>query len=233
MVVVVDTGDPSGAEAGPDPDPGETIDAVSWSVAWDETGLSRLDGGGFALERDDGVALELIEGWLVVYSMVLEPCDELASRTPPPHGYAEHPSRIPEPVALALHDLAPVELGSAVFGAAAFCEAGVTIFQGAEGNPGMPTDGALDGLSFSMMGRLRPGPDAAWESFAMSSHLSAEHDLPLDGTATGAVAVEVVLSPAHLLDDLSLDQDPERIALGAIANLTETATATLSPGAQP
>ena len=36
--------------------------------------------------------------------------------------------------------------------------------------------------------------------FSMSSHLSAEHDLPLVGSAQGAAAIEVVFAPAHLLE---------------------------------
>ena len=230
VVVVLDTGDadPPAAEASA----GE-IERVAWSVAWDETGLERLEGGGFVLERSDGVALALTEGWLVVYSMVLEPCADPAARTPPPHGDAQHPSRTPEPVALALHTLTPTSLGSASFSPDTFCEAGLTIFRGDDGAPDPPADHHLAGRSLVVSGELRPGPDAAWEPFEMSSSLSAEHDLPLRGSAHGTVAVEVVLSPASLLDGLALDQDPERIALGAIANLTATATATLSPGVSP
>jgi len=232
VVVVIESEDDTGGSrgGGEGVELGVQLDGVRWTVDWNDEGLTHLDDGGWQLERPDGVALELHEGWLVVYTLVLEPCETPAARTPPPHGYADHPSRSPQPVALALHTLTPTALGTASFGAQRFCETGVTIFRGEAGDPGMPADGSLDGLSFSMTGLLRPGPDAAWEPFEMTSHLSAEHDLPLLGTADGAGAVEVVLSPAHLIDDLSMELAPDRIALGAIANLTETATATLSTG---
>jgi len=210
---------------------GIELEGVTWTVDWNDEGLTPLDGGGWQVERADGSALQLYEGWLVVYTLVLEPCEPAATRgTPPPHGYSTHPSRAPEPVALALHMLAPTALGTATFPAEPFCDAGVTIFRGEDGNPGMPDDGSLDGLSFRMNGALRRVAEAPWEPFEMQSHLSAEHDLPLVGTADGTGAVDVVFSPAHLIDDISLDLEPDRIALGAIANLTKTATATLSTG---
>lgn len=211
-------------------DAGVLVDSVTWTVDWDTTGLTALEEGGWRLERSDGAALELHEGWLVVYALVLEPCETTTARTPPPHGYADHPSRTARPFALALHELTRTPLGAAAFGAQRFCETGVTIFRGESGDPGMPEDGRLDGLSFWMTGALRTAPDAPWEPFEMASHLSAEHDLPLVGATEGAADVEVVFSPAHLLDDLSLDLESDRLALGAIANLTETATATLSNG---
>jgi hypothetical protein len=208
--------------------PGVSLDAVTWSIVQDSEGLTLLDGGGWRLRRDDGLELELYEGFLVVYTLVLESCDEPAARTPPPHGLPDHPSRTLTPIALSLHQLTPATLGGASFESMPFCEVGLTLFRGEAGDPGMPLDGSMDGLSFSMAGAVRSSPDSEWAPLELSSYLSVERDLPLVGDVSGEGAVTVVLRPAQMFAGLSLDGNPERLALDAMANLADSATVVLS-----
>ena len=232
VVTVVVDAEPSDGGGEGETEAGVTLEGVHWTADWDDTGLELLDGGGWRLERSDGAALEVTEGWLVVYRMVLEPCTDPTARTPPPHGYFDHPSGSPEAVAMALHDLEPADLGTASFDAQAFCATWVTLFQGTEGDPGMPGDGVMEGLTLRLTGQLRRGPDAEWEPIEMETYLSAEDDLVLEGSDawSGATTgqVEVVFRPAAMLDDIDLEQDPDRIALYAIGNLSSTARTTLS-----
>lgn len=238
VVDTADLSDPADSTdtggAPPPTDAGVTLDAVSWSIEQDPTGLTMLDGGGWRLQRDDGLELELYQGYLVVHTLVLESCDEYSARTPPPHGLPDHDSRTLQPVALALHELTSATLGSATFEAAAFCETGIALFRGDTGNPGMPEDGAMDGLSFSMTGAVRASPEADWEPLELWSYLLVERDLPLlgeipgAGELPGAGQITVVFQPAHLFDGLSTSGDPERLALDVMANLADTATAELS-----
>lgn len=212
-----------------------TLDGVTWVIGWDTSGLTPTDTGGWSLQRDDGLELELTTGYLVVHTLVLETCDTPTARTPPPHGLPDHPSRTLQPVALALHTLEPHALGGSAFEPLPFCEVGIAMFRGTTGDPGMPEDGSMDDLSFAMTGRVRSSPDADWTPLPLSSNLLVERDLQLDEYFTvdsehaGAVEATVVLHPAHLLDGLSLDGDPARLALDAMANLADTATVTLTP----
>lgn len=214
---------------------GVPLDAVTWAIAWDTNGLTPLDTGGWHLTRADGLELELTTGYLVVHTLVLETCDTPTARTPPPHGLPDHPSRTLQPVALALHALEPMSLGEFAFEPLPFCEVGIAMFRGATGDPGMPEDGTMDDLSFAMTGRVRSSPDADWTPLTLSSSLLVERDLRLDeyfagdSDDSGAVKATVVLHPVHLLDGLSLDGDPARLALDAMANLADTATVNLTP----
>ena len=219
-----------------DPAPtGVVLDAVTWAIAWDTSGLTPLDTGGWHLTRGDGLEFELTTGYLVVHTLVLETCDAPTARTPPPHGLPDHPSRTLQPVALALHTFEPMSLGEFAFEPLPFCEVGIAMFRGAAGDPGMPEDGTMDDLSFAMTGRVRSSPDADWTPLTLSSNLLVERDLGLDAYFTGdsadsgAVEATVVLHPVHLLDGLSLDGDPARLALDAMANLADTATVNLTP----
>jgi len=228
-----DAGKHSGAptpavDTGPTaPPPGIPLHTVAWNLTWDDTGLTPLASGGWQLERPDGLALQPDEGWLVLYTLVLEPCEPSSARTPPPHGLPNHPSRTVEPVVLAMHAREPFSQSAVSFEEAFFCEVGFALFRGEADSPGTPESGVMEDLSFWMTGAIRSSPDEAWTPFELSSALAVERDLPLESTVTGAGVVDVLLRPGHLLDGLSLDQEPDRMALDAMANLGDTATATL------
>jgi hypothetical protein len=205
---------------------------VQWSVDWQTDGLSWLDGGGWSLQRADGLELEVHEGWLVVYMLVLEPCEDRTQQrsTPPPHSLPDHDSALGVSLATSLHALDPVEGTSHSFTAEAFCAVGVGLIRGDTATENVPEEVDLNGTSLVLQGRYRTGPEAEWTPLSLQSSLPAEADLSLpETTPADAVLATLHLDPSSLVTALDPDEQPERIALDMLEALATTGTLSLAP----
>lgn len=228
-----DTGD-SGTVAAPSPGSSEGISlaSVQWSVDWQTDGLSWREDGGWSLQRADGLELEVHEGWLVVYMLVLEPCEEGSAQrsVPPPHSLPDHDSALGVSMAMSLHTLDPVEGTSHSFPAEAFCAVGVGLIRGDTATENVPDEADLNGTSLVLQGRYRTGPEAEWTALSLQSSLPAEADLPLpETTPADAVLATLHLQPAALVAGLDPDEPLERIALDMLEALATTGTLSLDP----
>ncbi|HCH62366.1 MAG: hypothetical protein CL927_20125 [Deltaproteobacteria bacterium] len=215
------------------------ISGVQWSMQTAPDALTPEDGR-LRWERSDGAVLELEEGWLVVYVLVLETCasiDLAEGSPPPPHGLPDHDSAQVRPHAIPLHDATPVLGARRSFPSDRFCAVGVALFRGEPDTENSPEEGALNGVTLALNGRLKRSLDAPWEPLALRSALAAETDLLLPEHAavtapSGELDVRIVFHPEHLLDAVDLAEDDARIGFAMLENLSSTASLILNPAPQ-
>lgn len=212
-------------------DPGLMLSGVTWGIDFDEAGLTPLADGGFSATREDGVEFEVHDGWLVVYVLVLEPCGTLPSgrvAVPPPHGLPDHASTMARAQALSLRTLDAADGGAQTFDQGRFCDVGIALLRGDTVTENAPLEPDLNGVSLVLSGRLRRSAEAPWEALTLTSGLPTEADLALpETTPADPVGVQVSLRPAHMLDNIDLDDHPDRVALAVLDNLAMTAGVTL------
>lgn len=218
--------------ADPQSDEPLRLTSVTWRVSWDETGLLPHDDAAWRIDRSDGASFVLNEGWLVLESVSLEPCEGPAgslARTAPPHGWSDHPSADADTWALPLH--APVDqtLSTRTFGEDAFCEVGLGLFQAHEATHDLPAAPDLQGVSLHVSGQVRPAPDDDWTPVVWTSALSAEQDAPLLGDVGSHATVTVSLAPASLLDAVYLNDPPELAGRTALTNLARSISVDVQP----
>lgn len=212
-------------------DSGDTIEpmALTWALDWAVHEATPLPDGGLRLSREDGLTVNILTGWVVLWNLVAEPCETPPS--PPPHGYDDHPSALPEAVAVALHARQSGLLGPPVaVDPDRFCEVGITHYIASDTTLGRPESGSLDGWTIQLDGTLTRGPDAEPEPFSWHTDLSVELDvlLPEPLELDAPTRITVTLTPDHLLDSVDLDDHPERVALDVLTQLARTATTTVS-----
>jgi hypothetical protein len=223
-----DTGAPT-----PTPTPtGVSLSAVQWAVDWQTDGLRWREDGGWSLQRDDGLELEVHEGWLVVYMLVLEPCEEASAQrsAPPPHSLPDHDSALGVSLATSLHALEPVSGTAHSFETDAFCALGVGLIRGDTSTENIDDEVNLNGLSLVLSGRYRTAPTGEWTTLSLQSSLPAEADLSLpETTPADAVVATLQLQPAAMVAALDPEAAPERIALDLLEALATTGEVFFTP----
>ncbi len=225
-------------DTGAAPPAGLALSAVQWAVDWQPDRVERRDQG-WALAREDGVAIEVDAAHLVVYVLVLEPCSSARGQrtaaadlpVPPPHSLPDHASALSPALAVDMGALAGARAdGALAFPEADFCQLGVGLLRGDTITENVPEGVDLNGISLMLEGRLRAGPTADWTPLSLVSSLPAEADLALPATApAAAVQATLSLDPGALLDGVDPADDPARIALDMLENLATTGTVSLAP----
>ena len=228
-----DSGAVDGAdgEDGKEPAPeGVDLDSVTWSIRWDTTDLDPpTQGGAWQVTRGDGAAFEVTRAWVRLETIVVEDCVPGDGRkAAPPHGSPDHPSGFPQPLALALHEPAPVTVGPQAFDGFEVCRFWMISYWDGQAPQGNPAEADLSELSFVMEGHHRPPGAEDWEPLELRSNLQVDVDLwpDLEG-ATGQVG-EITLRPADLFDLVTLPMDDlGRTGWEALSGLIEGAEGAL------
>lgn len=227
---VADTGSDSGSPwTVPD---GVVMDAVTWAVRWDTTGLEPpTRGGAFQVRRPDGARIEVQQAWMVLSTLVVESCERVAqaARAAPPHGIPDHPSGLIAPVALPIHLLQDTDLDRSTFPEEEVCAAWLVSFQADETLRGAGDAVDLTGLSFQMTGELLPAGSETWQPLELASALQVDADLVPNLDVPDGDRIEVTFHPRRMFGDLSLPlADPALGGWESLSGLVGTASAALS-----
>ncbi len=204
------------------------MDSIQWRVVWETAGLEPpTQGGAWQVSRADGARLELLRGWMVLSTVVVESCETWSgARTPPPHGRPDHPSGLDAPIALSLHDLQDQEFPEAAFPEEEVCGVWVISFQGGERLVNPPPeleaeeDADLATLAWWAEVAVQDPETGAWSERVIGSPLQIDADLRPTWESDEAAVASLRLDPRGLLTELTLPiADPGRAGFEALEGL--------------
>ena len=215
------------------------MEEVQWRVQWDTSGLDApTQGGAWQVSRPDGARLELVRGWMVLSTMVVESCETWnPARTPPPHGRPDHASCLAAPVALALHEPTDQTFPLTVFPEEEVCGVWVISFQGGEAlsNPPPELEEAdLASLSWWAEVVVQAPGSADWTELVIGSPLQIDADLRPTWESDRATLATLKLDPTDLLSSLTLPiEDPGLAGFEALEGLLTQATVEITDASAP
>lgn len=218
------------------------MDAVQWRVVWETAGLEPpTQGGAWQVSRADGGRLELLRGWMVLSTVVVESCETWSpARTPPPHGRPDHASGLEAPVAVSLHDLEDQTFPEASFPEEEVCGVWVISFQGGEGlsNPPPELDAVEDAdlatLAWWAEVAVQDPATGAWSELVIGSPLQIDADLRPTWQSETARVASLHLDPTQLLAGLTLPiADPGLAGFEALEGLLAAAVVEITDAEAP